>query len=70
MDEIQNLENIARLSSNQEFIIHLKFASYDVRGETHNRFNIVSIFDVSNESERIQATMTSKLICICVWKLH
>ncbi|XP_050281363.1 replication protein A 70 kDa DNA-binding subunit B-like isoform X2 [Quercus robur] len=51
MDEIQNLENIARLSSDQEFIIHLKSTSYDVRGETNNRFNIVSIFDVPNESE-------------------
>ncbi|KAL0016548.1 hypothetical protein SO802_003617, partial [Lithocarpus litseifolius] len=46
MDGIQNLENIARLSFDQEFIIHLKSASYDIRGEMRNRFNIVSIFDV------------------------
>ena len=51
MRKKKKLENIARLSFDQEFIIHLKFASYDVRGETHNRFNIVSIFDVPNESE-------------------
>ncbi|KAF3969057.1 hypothetical protein CMV_007117 [Castanea mollissima] len=50
-DGIKNLENIATLSSDQEFIIHLKSASYDVREETHNRFNIVSIFDLPNERE-------------------
>ncbi|KAL4596357.1 hypothetical protein ACB092_12G158700 [Castanea dentata] len=50
-DGIQNLENIARLSFDQEFIIHLKSASYEVREEMHNKFNIVSIFGLPNENE-------------------
>jgi hypothetical protein len=50
-DDITNIESIAKLSFEQEFIIRLQAALLYARGGLHHKFNITSLHDAPNEDE-------------------